>query len=163
MGECFVRGCDWWWSKVLSPFNSFFALLIIDDGGSRKVIKESTCPHCNRRFCGRGARFFGKFRKKLNVNETDHDDINLMKLAEKNTWKRCPNCRYNVEKLYGCDVILCRSVFMVLISLDLYFLSCWFLFWKWGLKKSLMAEDFRYLVLFSLIYQQWKWFWGFSD
>ncbi|KAH9684397.1 RING-type domain-containing protein [Citrus sinensis] len=98
--------------KFYCPFKDCSALLIVDNRGSRKAIKESACPHCNRMFCAQckvpwhiGIQC-AQFQKKLNVNE--RNDNKLMKLAEKKKWKRCPNCSYYVEKTYGCDYINCR-------------------------------------------------------
>ncbi|TXG61711.1 hypothetical protein EZV62_013074 [Acer yangbiense] len=74
-----------------------------------------TCPYCVR-------QFFVQCRvpwhseiecaefEKLNKDEKEHEDIMLMKLAQNQNWKRCPNCRYYVEKKEGCKFINCRSV-----------------------------------------------------
>ncbi|XP_024040867.1 E3 ubiquitin-protein ligase RSL1-like [Citrus sinensis] len=79
--------------KFYCPFKDCSALLIVDNRGSRKAIKESACPHCNRMFCAQckvpwhiGIQC-AQFQKKLNVNE--RNDNKLMKLAEKKKWKRC--------------------------------------------------------------------------
>ncbi|KAK1551167.1 hypothetical protein Q3G72_031316 [Acer saccharum] len=46
---------------------------------------------------------------KLNKDEKENEDIMLMKLAQNQNWKRCPNCRYYVEKKEGCKFINCRE------------------------------------------------------
>ncbi|PKA54058.1 hypothetical protein AXF42_Ash016223 [Apostasia shenzhenica] len=46
--------------------------------------------------------------QKLGKNERDSGDLLLMNLAEKEGWKRCPACRFYVERLWGCPFIRCR-------------------------------------------------------
>ena len=46
--------------------------------------------------------------QKLLKDERDREDIMLMKLAEDRYWRRCPTCRFYVERTEGCRYITCR-------------------------------------------------------
>lgn len=96
--------------KFYCPFKDCSAMLI-DDG--EEVIQESECPNCRRLFCAQcqvpwhsGINCV-EFQK-LNKDEREREDILLMKVAQKEKWKRCPNCRYYVEKKDGCMYMKCR-------------------------------------------------------
>ncbi|KAL5572285.1 hypothetical protein UlMin_021882 [Ulmus minor] len=96
--------------KFYCPFKDCSALMI-DDG--KEIIKESECPNCKRLFCAQckvpwHTEFdCGEFQN-LNKDERENEDIMLIKLAEKHRWRRCPNCRFYVEKSTGCLFMLCR-------------------------------------------------------
>ncbi|KDO73762.1 hypothetical protein CISIN_1g041841mg [Citrus sinensis] len=84
--------------KFYCPFKDCSALLIND---GLKNMKESKRPYCKRMFCAQckvpwhaGMRC-EKFRK-LNKNEKNSEDMELIKLAEEKKWKRCPHCNYSV-------------------------------------------------------------------
>ncbi|KAI9192176.1 hypothetical protein LWI28_019253 [Acer negundo] len=95
--------------KFYCPFKDCSALLI--DGG--EAISQSECPNCNRLFCAqcKVAWHFGivctEFQKLKN-GEREREDIMLMNLAQKQKWKRCPNCGFYVEKKDGCMYMKCR-------------------------------------------------------
>lgn len=85
--------------------------MLIDDG--KEVITQSACPNCWRMFCAQckvpwhaGIDCF-EFQK-LNKDERGKEDIMLRKLAQKKRWKRCPKCRFYVEKSEGCPFMRCR-------------------------------------------------------
>ncbi|KAK4852937.1 hypothetical protein QYF36_001307 [Acer negundo] len=79
-----------------------------------EAIRQSECPNCNRLFCAQcevAWRFgieYAEFRKLKN-GEREMEDIMLMNLAQKQNWKRCPNCGFYVEKKDGCMYMKCRT------------------------------------------------------
>ncbi|KAJ7955375.1 RBR-type E3 ubiquitin transferase [Quillaja saponaria] len=96
--------------KLYCPFKDCSALLI-DDGG--EVIRQSECPNCRRLFCaqckvpwhtGMDCVEF----QELNKDERENEDIMLMNLAKNKKWRRCPMCRFYVEKSQGCMYMKCR-------------------------------------------------------
>lgn len=96
--------------KFYCPFKDCSAMLIAD---GEEVIWESECPTCRRLFCAQcqvpwhsGINCI-EFQK-LNKDEREREDILLMNVAKKEKWKRCPNCRYYVEKKDGCMYMKCR-------------------------------------------------------
>ncbi|KAL6224322.1 hypothetical protein ACLB2K_003177 [Fragaria x ananassa] len=96
--------------KFYCPFKDCSGMLI-DDG--KEVITQSACPNCWRMFCAQckvpwhaGIDCF-EFQK-LNKDERGKEDIMLRKLAQKKGWKRCPKCRFYVEKSEGCLFMRCR-------------------------------------------------------
>ncbi|KAJ9687840.1 hypothetical protein PVL29_013869 [Vitis rotundifolia] len=99
--------------KFYCPYKDCSALLIRDEG---EVIKESECPNCRRLFCAQcevpwhSGIDCGEFQK-LNKDERGREDILMMNLAKTNNWKRCPKCKFYVEKSFGCMYIRCRCGF----------------------------------------------------
>ncbi|XP_031267511.1 probable E3 ubiquitin-protein ligase RNF217 isoform X3 [Pistacia vera] len=96
--------------KFYCPYKDCSALLI-DDGG--EVISETKCPNCRRKFCAQckvpwHAGIECREFQELNKDERSGEDIKLMKLALKKKWKRCPYCKYFVEKKSGCMHMKCR-------------------------------------------------------
>ncbi|KAG9457601.1 hypothetical protein H6P81_002109 [Aristolochia fimbriata] len=85
--------------------------LMVDDAG--ETVRESECPSCRRLFCaycevpwhsGLLCRDF----KKLDRNEREKEDLMVMELAKRQNWKRCPSCKFFVEKTEGCLHMTCR-------------------------------------------------------
>ncbi|KAL5062572.1 hypothetical protein RYX36_024309 [Vicia faba] len=96
--------------KFYCPFKDCSAMLVND---AKEVVTASECPHCHRLFCaqcrvswhaGVDCRKF----KSLKNNERGKEDLLAMNLAKKKNWKRCPKCKYYVEKVHGCTHITCR-------------------------------------------------------
>ncbi|XP_054822137.1 E3 ubiquitin-protein ligase RSL1 [Prosopis cineraria] len=97
--------------KFYCPYKDCSALLI-DDGGER-TITESECPNCRRLFCAQckvpwhsGIDCAGF--QELSKDEREKEDIMLMQLARNRKWRRCPKCRFFVEKSNGCMYMKCR-------------------------------------------------------
>ncbi|CAN0923986.1 E3 ubiquitin-protein ligase RSL1 [Linum grandiflorum] len=96
--------------KFYCPFKDCSAMLV-DDGS--EVVTQAECPHCCRLFCARCKVPWhsdidcDKFQK-LHKDEREKEDIMLMNLAGKKSWKRCPSCRMYVERKSGCRYIKCR-------------------------------------------------------
>ncbi|KAG8050182.1 hypothetical protein GUJ93_ZPchr0009g2144 [Zizania palustris] len=99
--------------KYYCPFKDCSALLINDNEGMEKTIRETECPHCHRMFCARcrvpwhdGIKC--KELRKLGDDERGQEDLMFKKLAEKKKWQRCPNCKMFVSRITGCLQIKCR-------------------------------------------------------
>lgn len=99
--------------KFYCPFKDCSALLL-DDGTD--FIMQSECPVCNRLFCvqckvswhtGIDCVEF----QKLGEDERGRDDLVLIEVAKKNNWRRCPMCKFYVEKSEGCMYMKCRCGF----------------------------------------------------
>ncbi|KAL8091759.1 hypothetical protein AgCh_034134 [Apium graveolens] len=90
--------------KFYCPFQDCSALML--DDGEEKVT-ASECPNCRRLFCAqcKVAWHSGidcvQF-KNLNKKERENGDIMLMEIAKSKKWRRCPKCKYFVEKINGC-------------------------------------------------------------
>ncbi|RHN82081.1 putative IBR domain, Zinc finger, RING-type, E3 ubiquitin ligase RBR family [Medicago truncatula] len=98
--------------KFYCPFKDCSAMLLDEDEG-REDVRESECASCHRLFCakchvpwhpGIGCEEY----QKLNVDERGREDLLVRELANKKKWKRCPRCRFYVEKRDGCLHITCR-------------------------------------------------------
>jgi len=96
------------------PFKGCSAMLV-NDKEEGEVIRESECPFCHRLFC---AQCYVPWHsgieceefQKLNENEREREDLMLRELAREKKWRRCPNCKYYVERSDGCLHMICRSV-----------------------------------------------------
>ncbi|KAG2315705.1 hypothetical protein Bca52824_018827 [Brassica carinata] len=108
--------------KVYCPFEDCSAMMVVDDddqGGDE--VAETECPSCHRLFCARcevkwhaGIRCeefqrSGNTRKKK--RSSDEEDAMLIQMAKKKEWRRCPSCKFYVEKIDGCVHMRCRFVF----------------------------------------------------
>lgn len=105
--------------KFYCPFKDCSAMLV-DDGG--EVVTRSECPICRRLFCARCKVSWhvglecGEFQMtNRGVRERDLDKM-MTKLAESQRWRKCPNCKFYVEKADGCLHISCRFVFVFRFS-----------------------------------------------
>ncbi|KAL8098790.1 hypothetical protein AgCh_031492 [Apium graveolens] len=90
--------------KFYCPFKDCSALMM--DDGEEKVT-SSECPNCRRLFCAQckvawHAGIDCTQFMSLNENERENGDIMLMELAKNKKWRRCPKCKFYVEKVTGC-------------------------------------------------------------
>jgi len=101
--------------KFYCPFKDCSAMMICDE---EEVVTISECPHCNRLFCaqckvswhaGLDCREFNA----LNDDERGREDLQVLDLAKNKSWRRCPKCRFYVEKNEGCSHISCRLVILL--------------------------------------------------
>ncbi|XP_045787344.1 E3 ubiquitin-protein ligase RSL1-like isoform X1 [Trifolium pratense] len=101
--------------KFYCPFKDCSAMLL-DENEGVEDIRESECPFCHRLFCaschvpwhpGIGCEEY----QKLNVDERGSDDLVVRELANQKQWRRCPTCKFYVEKNGGCLHITCRCRF----------------------------------------------------
>ncbi|EOA29126.1 hypothetical protein CARUB_v10025393mg [Capsella rubella] len=95
-------------TRFYCPYKDCSALVYMDE-----KIKESECPHCHRMVCVEcGTKWHAEITceefQKLGENERERDDILLKKMAESKKWKRCPNCKFYVQKTRGCSTVICR-------------------------------------------------------
>ncbi|PNY02504.1 putative E3 ubiquitin-protein ligase RNF144A-like protein [Trifolium pratense] len=104
--------------KFYCPFKDCSAMLLDENegGGEEEYIRESECPFCHRLFCARchvpwhpgiGCEEY----QKLNVDERGREDLLVRELANQKKWRRCPKCKFYVEKNEGCLHITCRPIF----------------------------------------------------
>ncbi|KAK4269538.1 hypothetical protein QN277_022682 [Acacia crassicarpa] len=96
--------------KFYCPFKDCSAMLLIE---IEEDIREAECPFCHRLFCARcevpwhpGVEC--EEFQRLNENEKERQDLIVRELAKEKKWKRCPNCKFYVEKDGGCLHITCR-------------------------------------------------------
>lgn len=110
--------------KIVCPYKDCSALLINQD--INRVFTKFKCSICARLFCaqcdviwhkGLKCNEYNKLKEEeemmlmnLNRDEKEKEGIMLMKLAKKNKWMRCPHCKIYVQKLDGCNNVVCRLV-----------------------------------------------------
>ncbi|XP_068335791.1 ATP-dependent RNA helicase DEAH12, chloroplastic-like isoform X2 [Pyrus communis] len=106
--EAMVLGAQ----RLYCPFRDCSTVLMIDNEGE-EATRESECPICHRLFCARcqipwhpgvDCEEF----QRLNESERGRADLMVKELAKQKKWKRCPRCKYYVEKTQGCLHITCR-------------------------------------------------------
>ncbi|KAJ0968887.1 hypothetical protein J5N97_021764 [Dioscorea zingiberensis] len=100
-------------TKLYCPFKDCSGLLINEGDENGHVITKSVCPHCHRLLCAQcrvpwHAGFSCKDYQKLGNDEREAEDLQLMRVAKKRKWQRCPKCKYFVERINGCRHIECR-------------------------------------------------------
>ncbi|XP_052181102.1 E3 ubiquitin-protein ligase RSL1-like [Diospyros lotus] len=99
--------------KFYCPFSDCSAMLVNDEGS---LIRQSECPICHRLFCAQcyvpwhGEIACEEFQG-LNEDERGREDLMVRELAKSESWKRCPHCKYYVEKTEGCLHMTCRCRF----------------------------------------------------
>ncbi|XP_019253784.1 PREDICTED: probable E3 ubiquitin-protein ligase RNF217 [Nicotiana attenuata] len=100
--------------KFYCPFKDCSALLIDESKGEIWVtITQCECPECKRLFCAKckvpwHSEILCEEFEKLNKDEREREDIQLMQLAKSKEWQRCPNCRIYVGRSQGCAQMKCR-------------------------------------------------------
>jgi E3 ubiquitin-protein ligase RNF144 len=101
------------------PFKDCSAMLVNDEEEG-EVIRASECPFCHRLFCAQCSVPWHpgvecEEFQSLNESERGRDDLVLRELAHEKKWKRCPNCKYFVDRTEGCLHMTCRSVCFTII------------------------------------------------
>ncbi|XP_014521574.1 probable E3 ubiquitin-protein ligase ARI10 [Vigna radiata var. radiata] len=96
--------------KFYCPYKDCSAMMICDEG---EVVTISECPHCNRLFCAQCKVSWHAGLDCSEFNALKHDergreDLLVLDLAKNKSWRRCPKCRFYVEKNEGCSHISCR-------------------------------------------------------
>lgn len=98
--------------RFYCPFKDCSAMLL-NDNEEGEAIRESECPFCHRLFCavcyvpwhsGVDCEEF----QRLNEDERGRDDLMLRELVKEKKWRRCPHCKYFVERTDGCLHMTCR-------------------------------------------------------
>ncbi|KAK9232603.1 hypothetical protein WN943_022851 [Citrus x changshan-huyou] len=111
------------WEKALSqelidasqgiycPFKDCSAKLVYENDGEY-VICESECPYCHRLFC---AQCYVPWHpgvnceeyQSLNDDERGREDLMMRELVKKKQLRKCPNCKYHIERTGGCLHMTC--------------------------------------------------------
>ncbi|CAN4116582.1 unnamed protein product [Withania somnifera] len=112
--EAMILGSE----KFYCPFKDCSALFTIDENacvgsGDGYVVTQSECPECRRLFCAKckvvwHSGIMCEEFQKLNKDEREREDIQLMQLAKGQQWQRCPRCRMYVVRSDGCAQMRCR-------------------------------------------------------
>lgn len=92
------------------PFTDCSEIMVDERGGG---VPESECPVCRRLFCARcGVPWHAGVTcdeyEQLEPGDRGKDDMVVLEMAKGNKWRRCPRCRFLVEKHEGCIHITCR-------------------------------------------------------
>ncbi|XP_050379823.1 E3 ubiquitin-protein ligase RSL1 [Argentina anserina] len=97
------------------PFIKDCSTMLLDDGG--EVVTASEWPNCRRLFCAQCRVVWhaeidcSQFQK---LSKDWREDVMLMELANQKHWRRirrCPRCKFYLEKTDGCLHITCRCGF----------------------------------------------------
>ncbi|XP_015943258.1 E3 ubiquitin-protein ligase RSL1-like [Arachis duranensis] len=87
---------------------------LLETNGCREILPKSVLHRWEKSLReaavleSESKRFLYSRPRQMCVTCTDEDRV-MMKLAERNGWKRCPKCRFYVEKdPLTCNKILCR-------------------------------------------------------
>lgn len=87
---------------------------MVVDGDDGDKVTQTECPSCHRLFCAQcevpwhAGRRCKETKKK--TKNSDKEDALLIDLAKQKQWRRCPNCKFYVERSLGCLHIKRRSV-----------------------------------------------------
>ncbi|KAI9092318.1 hypothetical protein K1719_027818 [Acacia pycnantha] len=100
--------------KFYCPFEDCSAMMLVENEKDQQTAGETECPVCHRVFCPRcdvpwHTRVECKKYQKLNKNKRQMEDWLLRKLAKEKRWRRCPKCKFYVERISGCERITCRT------------------------------------------------------
>ncbi|XP_040383628.1 probable E3 ubiquitin-protein ligase RNF217 [Oryza brachyantha] len=117
--DTFVRWCDaLCWATVLGSSHVYCPFLdcgevIADERGGGGHVQETECPACRRQFCERcgvawhGGVSCGEYGE-LADGDREEGDLAAVEAARASRWRRCPRCRFFVERYDGCVHITCR-------------------------------------------------------
>ncbi|XP_017254600.1 E3 ubiquitin-protein ligase RSL1 [Daucus carota subsp. sativus] len=96
--------------KLYCPFRDC-SIMLVNDSGSE--VTETKCPVCQRTFCAQcqvpwHPEFTCHEFLKLSGKKKRGIDLMVEKIAKKNNWRKCPSCKFYVEKSQGCSHMTCR-------------------------------------------------------
>lgn len=96
--------------KLYCPFRDCSILLLNDSG---EDVTETKCPICQRSFCAQcqvpwHPEFTCQEFVKLKGKKKRGVDLMVEEIAKKKNWRKCPSCKFYVEKSEGCSHITCR-------------------------------------------------------
>ncbi|CAH8342913.1 unnamed protein product [Eruca vesicaria subsp. sativa] len=106
--------------KVYCPFEDCSAMMVVDDDDQGNEVRETECPSCHRLFCaqckvtwhaGIGCEEVQRVGNTREKNNSDKEDAMLIQMAKQKQWRRCPSCKFYVEKIDGCVHMSCRCGF----------------------------------------------------
>lgn len=92
------------------PFSDCSEMMVDERGGG---VPESECPVCRRLFCAQcGVPWHAGVTcaeyEQLAPGDRGKDDMVVLEMAKGKKWRRCPRCKFLVEKHEGCMHITCR-------------------------------------------------------
>lgn len=95
------------------PFNDCSEIMVDERGDG---VPESECPVCRRLFCAQcGVPWHAGIScaeyEQLAPGDRGKDDMVVLEMAKGKKWRRCPRCKFLVEKHDGCVHITCRCRF----------------------------------------------------
>ena len=74
-----------------------------------KIVTKYECPVCKKEFCFQcKTRWHAGYRCNESGQLRDENDVLLGRLIEEKKWSRCPNCGHAVERVDGCNDVICR-------------------------------------------------------
>nr|POE89122.1 isoform 2 of e3 ubiquitin-protein ligase rnf14 [Quercus suber] len=77
-----------------------------------KIVTKSECPVCKKEFCFQcKTRWHAGYRCNESGQLRDENDVLLGRLIEEKKWSRCPNCGHAVERVDGCNDVICRVTY----------------------------------------------------
>ncbi|KAF2806994.1 uncharacterized protein BDZ99DRAFT_348697, partial [Mytilinidion resinicola] len=95
------RAKEWIEKSPVYCFEPFCARFIPSDTFHNN---EGVCPKCHRKTC--------KFCKKMAHGGhpclEDPEDVDVIAMANREGWKRCVQCHFLVEKIEGCEHMVCK-------------------------------------------------------
>ncbi|KAF8769398.1 hypothetical protein HU200_006589 [Digitaria exilis] len=97
--------------RTYCPFPDCSEMMVADDDGGGDCVTQSECQGCRRLFCARcevpwrAGVSCAEFAR-LGEGERAREDLLLVEAAREGNWKRCPRCRFYVEKssAWTCSV-----------------------------------------------------------
>ncbi|KAL5728495.1 RBR-type E3 ubiquitin transferase [Ranunculus cassubicifolius] len=93
------------YEKFICPYSDCSSVLFSDC----TTVTKASCLECKSMICVqcKVPWHAGYLCEELDSIKDKNDEL-LGKLAEDMKWKRCPNCKFYVEKISGCNDISCR-------------------------------------------------------
>ena len=88
--------------------------MVVENEQDEQYAGETQCPACRRMFCPKCKVPWHprvKCEEYQKLNKRKREDLLMTRLAEDRKWKRCPKCKFYVERSSGCHHIACRLVF----------------------------------------------------
>ncbi|KAF8110508.1 hypothetical protein N665_0083s0070 [Sinapis alba] len=101
------------WDKLYCPFKDCSSVMTLDDGGGdcfalSVKLRGAQCKVTWH--AGIGCEEFQKFGNTKKKGSEEEDAL-LVQMAKNKQWRRCPSCKFYVEKADGCMHITCRCGF----------------------------------------------------
>ncbi|KAK1423904.1 hypothetical protein QVD17_19214 [Tagetes erecta] len=92
--------------RVYCPYLECSSLVINECGGD---LRRCVCPNCKKLFCFRcKIPWHAGYRCDERGEIMDQNDVAFGVLLETKQWMRCPVCRQCIERVEGCNRVLCR-------------------------------------------------------
>ncbi|KAL4512406.1 hypothetical protein ABPG72_005408 [Tetrahymena utriculariae] len=71
---------------------------------------EFSCPVCNKEYClaCQCEQHYNQTCEQYQITQQESQDKQFEDFAEERNFKKCPSCKFYIEKSEGCDHITCR-------------------------------------------------------